>query len=191
MYKRQPLASKPIGKDKTGLPTPAGDVPMGTASSESASSASKVATGGANVPTTYSPADAGGKFAGPYGPSPVLPATQSSVITKATSSTELKNLIIFPSRTSASMILRHRRPESMSVFQIEPAVCIDPAAGQLLGQYVIKLNEISKWRTRWDAYSVEVLTDRALKGQVRNAAGVCKVALWCGRFPTIPSRGHK
>ncbi len=106
----------------------------------------------------------------------MLPATQSSVLTKATSSKELKNLIIFPNRTSASMILRHSRPESMSVFQIEPAVCIDPAAGQLLGQYVIKLNEISKWRTKWDGYSVQILTDRALKGQVRNAAGEC--AIW-------------
>ncbi len=167
------LAPKPIGEDKTGLQTPAGDVTMGTTSSESASSASKVATGGANAPTTYSPADAGGKIAGPYGPSPVLPATQSSVINKASSSTELKNLIIFPSRTSASMILRHRRPESMSIFQIEPAVCIDPAANQLLGQYVTKLNEISKWRQKWDGCTIDILNKRSAKGQVRNGAGTC------------------
>ncbi len=38
------LAPKSIGEDKTGLQTPAGDVIMGTASKESASSASKVPT---------------------------------------------------------------------------------------------------------------------------------------------------
>ena len=56
---------------------------MGTASSESASSASKVDTGGAGEPTTYSYAEAGSKIAGPFGPSPVLPATTRSVLTKA------------------------------------------------------------------------------------------------------------
>ena len=74
------------------------------------------------------------------------------------------------------MILRHRRPESMSIFQIEPAVCIDPAANQLLGQYVTKLNEISKWRQKWDGCTIDILNKRSAKGQVRNAAGTC--ATW-------------
>ncbi len=110
----------------------------------------------------------------PYGPSPVLPATQSSVFTKAKSPKELKNLIIFPSRTSASLMIKHRRPETMSVFQTQAAVCIDPAAGQLLREYVTKLNEISKWRQKWDGYDHTILSTRAMKGQVRNGAGECQ-----------------
>ncbi len=169
-----PFEPKPIGKDKTELQTPAGDVIMGTASSESASSASKVDTGGAGEPTTYSYAEAGSKIAGPFGPSPVLPATTRSVLTKATSSKELKNLIIFAKQPSAVLMIKHRRPEDMSVFQIEPALCIDLAANQLLANYVTKLNELAKWRGKWDLNTAEQRIERSKKGNVRDGPGKCE-----------------
>ena len=110
------LAPKPIGEDKTKLQTPAGDVLMGTASSESASSAPKVDAGGTSEPATYSSAEAGSQIEGPFGASPVLPVPSRSVLTKTTSPKELINLIIFPKRPSASLTIKHGRPENMSVF---------------------------------------------------------------------------
>ena len=135
------LAPKPIDEDKTKLQTPAGDVLMGTASSESASSAPKVDAGGTSEPATHSSAEAGSQIAGPFGASPVLPATSRSVLVKSTSPKEPVNLIIVPKRPSASLTVRHQRPEDLSVFGIDAAVCIDAAAQQLLACYVLKVNE--------------------------------------------------
>ncbi len=165
---------KPTRKDKTLPQTQADDVHMGVSSSGSGSGAKKADEGCASGQATYFSAEAGSGFAEPYGDSPVLPATSSSVLSQAESSTGLVNLIIFPRKPSAVLTLLHERPEVVKVFHIKGAVCIDPAARYLLGFYVIKMNETVKWRTGWDNLGQEDLQKRAAKGQVRNGPGACE-----------------
>ncbi len=141
----------------------ADDVPMGVPSSDSSSGAKKDDVGGASGLVTYSSAEAGSGIATPFGASPVLPATSSSVLSRA-ESPGLVNLVISQRNLSAALVLQHERPRKIQIFNAEGAVCIDPAGHQLLMCYVLKLNDTIKWRTKWDKMSPAALAERATKG---------------------------
>ncbi len=149
---------------------------MGTGTGESASGAAVDDAGSTSVPQPYYSAEAVRSSAGPFGASHVLPATSNSVLFRAASGKELVNLIIFQRRPAAAMIQRHERPDDISIFNINGAVCIDPADQQLLSCYVLKVNETVKWRVGWDKMTEVQLKDRSRKGQVRDGPGEC--AAW-------------
>jgi hypothetical protein len=164
--------SKPKGKDKTKPQLP-DDVPMGVPSSEGAGGSKTASVGSSSGQATYHPAESGSGLAGSFASSNVLPETPGSVLSRSESH-GLVNLVIFPRNPSATLMLRHDRPQEERIYDIAGATCIDAAAQQLLFCYVLKLNDIVKWRESWDEQNLEIWTHRAVnKGQVRDGPGHC------------------
>ena len=108
----------------------------------------------------------------------------STVLPRAAPSDLLENLIIFGRRTTAEMVQRLERPDQLSIWQMQPSLCIDPAPDQFLQCYVVKIHETAKYRDTWDRMTVAALTDRASKGQVRDGPGEC--AKWRYGVDTSP-----
>jgi hypothetical protein len=164
--------SKPRGKDET-MPQIPDDVPMGVSSSEVAGGSQAASVGSRGEQVTYYAAEADSGLTGSFASFHAMPETPSSVLSPAASS-GLVNLIIFPRNPSAAVMLQNERPQYQRIYDIAGATCIDAAAEQLLMRYVLKMNDIVRWRTGWDRADVAELTSRALqKGQIRDGPGNC------------------
>jgi hypothetical protein len=165
------LHPRPEEEDINMLQDQTGNLPMEVGTGGPVSFAAADSAERTTVSQPYHSADAASGSAGRFGAFRIPPAHPSSVLPRAAPSDLLENLIIFERRPTAALVQRLERPDRLSIWQMQPSLCIDPAPDQFLQCYVVKIHETAKYRDIWDHMTVAQLTDRASKGHVRDGPG--------------------
>jgi hypothetical protein len=148
-----------------------GNIPMVIGTGEPVGIATEDNAERATVSQPYHSAGAASSSAGPFGAFHIPQVQRSSVLSRAPPSDLLENLVIFTKRPTAATVQRLERPEQLSIWQMEPSQCIDPAPDQFLQCYCVKIHETAKYRDKWDRMGRADLDSRSSKGQVRNGPG--------------------